>query len=42
MCYHNFSLKKLLPPIIILFIPTYRPTFQLVSVQETKDLLEVA
>ena len=31
-------LKKLLPP-IILFIPTYRPTFTLVSVQETKDLV---
>ena len=40
---HNSSLKKLLPPIIIiLFIPTYRPTFQLVPVRETKDLVEVA
>jgi len=25
---------------IIIFMPTYQPTFQLVSVQETKDLVE--
>jgi len=27
---------------IIIFMPTYRPSFQLVSVRETKDLIEVA
>ena len=42
-CFHDFSFKKnLLPPIIILIIPTYRHTFQLVSVRKIKDLVEVA
>ena len=42
-CCHNFSFKKLLPPIIILMnTSTYQPTFQLFSVRETKDLVEVA
>ena len=27
---------------LLLFIPTNRPTYQLVSVRETKDLVEVA
>ena len=41
-CCHNFSFKNYYhAPIVILFIPTYQPTFQLVSVQETKDLVEV-